>query len=97
MSTRILKTPLQRIVGFDVAEEIYDQLEFNEQIILDLKMEGWVETDIAEALGFGQPWVNILFHRARYKLANSKLRQILELRAYYKETHTQVLDTVEES
>lgn len=88
----IVRTPLQRIVGFEVAEELYDQLELLEQIILDLKIEGWVETDIAQALNISQPWVNILMHRARFKLADSKLREILELRAHYKETHYSVLE-----
>lgn len=90
------KTPLQRIVGFEVAEELYDRLELYEQLILDLRIEGWVETDIAKALNISQSWVNILMHRARYKLADSKLRTILEDRQSYKEQHYLVMEGVDD-
>lgn len=86
------KTPLQTIVGFDVAEDTYDQLPFMAQLILDLRIEGWREMDIARALGIPQATVNDIFRRTRYALANSKLKMILETRVFYQETHYSVVD-----
>lgn len=88
------KSPLQRIVGFEVAEEIYDKLTLLEQIILDLKIVGWTESDIAICLGISQSWVNIVMHKARFKLADTKLYHILKMRQLYKETAT-IVTTIE--
>jgi predicted XRE-type DNA-binding protein len=85
-------TPLQIVVGFDVAEETYDKLPFMAQLILDLRIEGWKEMDIARALNIPQPTVNDIFRRTRYALADSKLKMILENRVYYRETHASVKD-----
>lgn len=85
-------TPLQRIVGFDVAEEIYDNLPIFAQYILDLKIEGWTEQDIALALGCAQSTVNDTFRRARHYLLTSKLKLILETRVHYRETHYTAVD-----
>lgn len=80
-------TPLERIVGFPVSEELYDMLELYEQIILDLKIMGVTEQNIAEVLGISQSTVNVIFRRVRVKLADSKLRLILETRQYYRESN----------
>jgi len=80
-------TPLQRVLGFEVAEEIYDTLDMREQLIIDLKIAGWSQHDIGEALGLSQGWVSILFRRTRYNLANSKLLQSIEIRQHMRE-HT---------
>jgi DNA-binding NarL/FixJ family response regulator len=83
-------TPLQRILGFEAAEETYDLLDFREQLIIDLRIAGWSQHEIGEALGLSQGWVSIIFKRIRFNLAESNLRQTLEIRAYYKETTTVV-------
>lgn len=95
-ATKLPQTPLQRVVGFDVAEEIYDDLPFVSQIILDLRMEGYVMQDIADTLGLPYTTVYDTFMRARHYLANSKLKLILETRQYYKENHPIVLDRYED-
>lgn len=78
-------TPLQTILGFDAAEEVYDTLDLREQLIIDLKIAGWSQHEIGECLGLSQGWVSILFRRARYTLANSKLIQTIEVRQHFKE------------
>lgn len=90
-------TPLQRVLGFEVAEETYDLLDFREQLILDLRIEGWSQEEIGDILGLSQGWVSIIFKRIRFKLATSELRRTLEVRAYYKETHTTVSERQTES
>lgn len=85
--TKLPLTPLQKVVGFDVAEEIYDSLPFTSQIILDLKMEECTTQEIADVLGLPYTTVYDTFVRARHYLAQSKLRTILETRLYYKENH----------
>lgn len=79
-------TPLQRVLGFEAAEELYDQLDLREQLIIDLKIAGWSQHEIGEALGLSQGWVSILFRRIRYSLANSKLLATIEIRQHYRET-----------
>lgn len=83
-------TPLQQILGFEAAEETYDLLDFREQLIVDLRIAGWSQHEIGEVLGLSQGWVSIIFKRIRFKLAESNLRQTLEIRQYYKETIPQV-------
>lgn len=83
-------TPLQRVLGFEAAEETYDLLDFREQLIVDLRIEGWSQHEIGEALGLSQGWVSIIFRRIRFKLADSNLRQTLEIRQHYKENTPQV-------
>lgn len=92
MKTNLPMTPLQRIVGFDVAEETYDGLPFLTQIILDLKIEGYNDSDIARVLGMPRVTVIDTFRRARSFLANSKMKLVLETRVYYRETHASVMD-----
>lgn len=78
-------TPLQGVLGFDAAEETYDLLDFREQLIIDLRIAGWSQHEIGEALGLSQGWVSIIFRRIRYKLADSNFKRTLEIRQYYKE------------
>lgn len=89
---RLKLTPLQRIVGIDVAEEIYDNLPIYAQYILDLKIEGYTEHDIAAALGISQSRVSAIFSQAKYYLVDSKLHLILESRVIYRETHRTVME-----
>ena len=90
-------TPLQRLLGFEAAEETYDLLDFREQLIIDLRIEGWSQHEIGEALGLSQGWVSIIFKRIRFKLAESNLRRTLEIRQYYKENHQVVKATGSDS
>ena len=82
---KLKATPLQRVLGFDVAEEIYDLLPFEAQLIIDCKIEGYTEKDIAEAMGLAQQRVSEKFLQARQVLLTSKLHLILESRQYYRE------------
>lgn len=85
-------TPLQTILGFDAAEELYDLLDLREQLIIDLKIAGWSQHEIGEALGLSQGWVSILFRRSRFTLANSKLLHTLEIRQHFKESSPIIRD-----
>lgn len=87
---KLKPTPLQQVLGFDVAEEIYDMLPIKAQLILDLRIEGYREMDIARALDMPQATVNDIFMRTRHALLNSKMHMILENRVYYRETHQTV-------
>ena len=87
------KTPLQKVVGFEVAEELYDMLPLFAQYILDMKIEGYSEPEIALALGIAQSTVSETFKKARYVLLKSKLHLILESRAMYRETTRSVKET----
>lgn len=94
MNSKQLKleaTPLQKILGFEVAEEIYDLLPINAQLIIDLKIEGWTEQEIAVALSIAQSTVNDTFKKARHTLLKSRMHMILEMRQHYKETHPIVM------
>jgi len=84
---------MQRILGFEAAEETYDLLDFMEQLIIDLRIEGWTQEDIGEALGFSQGWISIIFKRIRYKLAESNLKRTLEMRQHYREITPQVSES----
>lgn len=85
--TKLPPTPLQKVVGFNVAEEIYDELPFTTQIIIDLRIEGLVLHDIAAV--FEQPYTTIAdnFYRARHYMAMQKFKAILENRQHYRENH----------
>lgn len=65
------KTPLQELLGFKVSEKVYDALEFDEQIIIDLKLAGWSQDQIAEKIGVPQSTIKVKMQQIRYKLANS--------------------------
>ena len=73
-------TPIQRVLGFEAAEELYDTMPMREQLIVDLLMAGWNQTQIAQALDVSQSTISVSHKRIRYHLANSKLRVILESR-----------------
>ncbi len=73
-------TPLQQVVGFPVSEEIYDRLEIRDQLILDLLMAGWNQTQIGRVLTISQSTVSIRQKGIRYALANTRLKMILEMR-----------------
>lgn len=97
-STRRDPTPLQELFGFQVAEQIYDSLDFRDQIIVDLKLAGWSQEDIGELLGLTQGWVSIIFKGIRYKVANvTMLRQGLKLESseltFERESHATTPDT----
>ena len=89
---KLANTPLQRILGFEVAEEIYDLLPLHAQVILDLKIEGYHEQDIGEAMGISQQYVSKIFRQSRAALLKSKLHLILEARQHYRETNPIVMD-----
>lgn len=84
-TTKLPPTPLQQVVGFDVAEEIYDNLPLSSQVIIDLRMAGFTLQDIAKCLGLPYTTVYDNLTRSRFHLA--KLKLTLEVRQFYKETH----------
>lgn len=86
-------TPLQRILGINAAEQDYDRLDFREQLIIDLMIYGYSQEEIGNVLGLSQGWVSIIFKRIRFKMADSHLRQTLEIRQHMRETHTIVKHT----
>jgi predicted DNA-binding protein YlxM (UPF0122 family) len=89
--TNLPPTPLQKILGFDVAEEIYDQLPLICQIVLDLRIDGYTMQEIADMLGMPRITVYDQFVKSRYFLA--KLKMTLEVRQFYKETHPIVAES----
>lgn len=83
-------TPLQRILGMTAAEQDYDKLDFREQLIIDLMICGYTQEEIGNVLNLSQGWVSIIFRRIRFKMADSQLRQTLEIRQHMRETHVVV-------
>lgn len=71
-------SPLERILGFKCSEEIYDTLPFKEQLILDLLIMDWNQTEIAEVMEVSQTNISIALKRIRPFLANSMLHKMLE-------------------
>lgn len=78
-------TPLEKIVGFNVAEETYDQLTFREQLILDLLCAGYTHAEIGNVFNVSQPSISSSVRRLRFKLADGKLQMVLEARMAFKE------------
>ena len=78
-------TPLEKAVGFNVAEETYDLLTFREQIIVDLLCAGYTHAQIGEVFEVSQPSISSSVRRLRFKLADGKLQMVLEARMAYKE------------
>jgi len=72
--------PLQQVMGFSIAEELYDQLPLKHQLILDLIMAGWNQSQIAKTLDVSQSTISLAHKSIRYTLANSKLKLLLEAR-----------------
>lgn len=83
---QISVVPLEMILGWAGAEEIYDLLPEREQLILDLQMAGWSQADIANLFGLSQGWVSVIIRRIRFTLANSQLLHTLQIRQHYRET-----------
>ena len=75
-----VQTPLEKIIGIKCAEETYDQLNIREQVILDLLIVGWTQGDIAAFFEVKPPNISSSLRRIRYRLANGKLHQTLQLR-----------------
>lgn len=73
-------TPLEKILGVECAEETYDLLSFREQLILDLLIVGWTQAEIAVYFEVRAPSIASSVRRMRFKLANSKLKLVLDSR-----------------
>lgn len=80
-------TPLEAAVGFLVAEETYDLLTLREQLIVDLLCAGWTHAEIGTVFDVSQPSISSSVRRLRFKLADGKLRMILDARLAMKEGH----------
>lgn len=78
-------TPLEKVVGFNVAEETYDLLSFREQLILDMLCAGFTHAEIGNVFDVSQPSISSSVRRLRFKLADSKLKMVLDARALYRE------------
>lgn len=78
-------TPLEAAVGFLVAEETYDLLTLREQLIVDLLCAGWTHAEIGSVFDVSQPSISSSVRRLRFKLADGKLRLVLEARQALKE------------
>ena len=78
-------TPLEKAVGFSVAEETYDLLTFREQLIVDLLCAGYTHAEIGAVFDVSQPSISSSVRRLRFKLADGKLQMILEARQMLKE------------
>ena len=78
-------TPLEKAVGFNVAEETYDLLTFREQLIVDLLCAGYTHAEIGQVFDVSQPSISSSVRRLRFKLADGKLQLILEARLALKE------------
>lgn len=78
-------TPLEKAVGFSVAEETYDLLTFREQLIVDLLCAGYTHAEIGSVFDVSQPSISSSVRRLRFKLADGKLQMILEARMMMKE------------
>lgn len=77
-------TPLEKAVGFQVAEETYDLLTFREQLIVDLLCAGYTHAQIGEVFDVSQPSISSSVRRLRFKLADGKLQLVLEARHAFK-------------
>ena len=74
------QTPLEKILGIECAEETYGLLNLREQLILDLLIVGWTQSAIAVYFNVRAPSIASSVRRMRFKLANSKLKLILDSR-----------------
>lgn len=77
-------TPLEQVVGFKVAEETYDLLNFREQLIVDLLCAGLNQAQIGQIFEVSQPSISASVRRIRVKLALSRFKVILDAREYYR-------------
>jgi hypothetical protein len=79
-SLKAIPTPLQKIVGLYEAEEYYDALDLPSQLIIDLLASGWQQDEIALFFGVNKSWVTVKMRQIRLVLAETKLRDKLQLR-----------------
>ena len=77
-------TPLEQVVGFATAEETYDRLTLREQVIVDLLAAGYKQAQIGMLFSVSQPSISSSVRRIRFKLADSQLRTVLDLREDYR-------------
>lgn len=77
-------TPLEVAVGLDVAEEAYDLLNLREQLVVDLLCAGYTHAEIGKVFNVSQPSISSSVRRIRFKLADSKLKMVLETRLFYR-------------
>ena len=77
-------TPLEAAVGFSVAEEAYDRLNFREQLIVDLLCAGYTHAEIGTVFSVSQPSISSSVRRIRFKLAESKLKLVLDARLHFR-------------
>ena len=84
-------SPLERIIGFQFSEDIYDHLDITDQVLLDLLIEGWQQNDIADLFCVHKSWITKRLQRIRPYLADTELRRILQLRSEMKDgVHTRL-------
>lgn len=88
----VVVTPLQRVVGFHVSEKTYDLLSLEEQVLVDMKIEGFENVSLAQLFGVKPRAIKQMFDVIRTKLATSELLFHLEMKSYYKEQSTPQLD-----
>lgn len=88
----VFQTPLEKVVGFSVSEKTYDKLSLSEQIVLDLKIEGITNRDIAMLLGVRPDDIVRMLTIIRTKLVNSELQFHLEIKTHYQKQKEIVLD-----
>ena len=85
-------TPLERVVGFPVAEKTYDLLNIQEQLILDLLIQQWNLQDIAIEVGIKPRDMPKRLRIIRMKLADSELHFALEVKRFHREQRSIVVD-----
>lgn len=73
-------TPMEQVLGIAGAEDVYGVLNLREQVVVDLLIAGWNQTEIGEVFQRSQWTINQEVRRIRFKLANTKLRLIAESR-----------------
>lgn len=91
----IFETPLEKVVGFHVSEQTYDRLALTEQVVVDLKIEGFPNTEIAALLGCRPTDINRILRMIQHKLAKSELRFHLDVKTYMQSQKEIVLDETE--
>jgi DNA-binding NarL/FixJ family response regulator len=77
-------TPIQRSIGFRVAEDVLEDLPLGDYIVLECLGLGWQQQEIAELLGVDPSSVSIRLKQLRVLLADSQLHKMLLVRQYVK-------------
>lgn len=78
------QSPLEKVAGFKIAEATYDLLTFREQLVIDLLICGFTQSDIAKIFEVSQPSISSTVRRIRIKLADGKLFMVLDSRLEYR-------------